>query len=108
MEEHKPYQDPELSLTSLAKKTGISRNLLSETINNGLGSNFYDFINNYRLEEVKKLMSSPKWKNYTILALAYEAGFQSKSTFNSFFKKNTSITPSRYRAGRSFNTENQL
>jgi AraC-like DNA-binding protein len=108
MEEHKPYQDPELSLTSLAKKTGISRNLLSETINNGLGSNFYGFINNYRLEEVKKLMSSPKWKNYTILALAYEAGFQSKSTFNSFFKKNTSITPSRYRAGRSFNTENQL
>jgi len=101
MEEQKPYREPELTLTSLAKQVKISRNQLSELINNDIGSNFYDFVNKYRVDEVKLLMNDPKCKDFTILAIAYDAGFPSKSTFNSVFKKFTGLTPSAYRAGLS-------
>jgi AraC-like DNA-binding protein len=101
MIKQKPYHDPELTLTSLASQIEISRNLLSELINSGTGGNFYDFVNKYRIEEVKVLMSNPKYKDFTILAIAFEAGFPSKSTFNSIFKKFTSLTPSEYRNGLS-------
>lgn len=97
MVKQKPYHDPELTLTSLANQVGISRNLLSDLINSGTGGNFYDFVNKYRVDEVKQLMADPKFKDYTILAIAFEAGFPSKSTFNSIFKKFTDITPSGYR-----------
>ena len=93
----KPWHDPELTLTSLASRVDISRNLLSELINSGTGGNFYDFINKYRVEEIKQLMVNPKYKDFTILAIAFEAGFPSKSTFNSIFKKFTGLTPSEYR-----------
>ncbi len=99
METNKPYRDPELTLTSLAKQVCMSRNQLSEVINSGLDSNFYDFVNRYRVEDVKQLMCDPKMKDYTILAIAFEAGFSSKSTFNSVFKKITGLTPSGYRNG---------
>lgn len=91
------HRDPELTLTSLAKQLNISRNQLSEVINTGMRSNFYDFVNKYRVEDVKKLMEDPKNRNYTLLAIAYEAGFPSKSTFNAVFKKFTGLTPSGYR-----------
>lgn len=94
----KPFKDPELTLTSLAQKLELSRNVLSDLINSGTGGNFYDFVNKYRVEEVKKLMEDSKYKDYTILAIAFEAGFPSKSTFNSIFKKFTGYTPSEYRA----------
>ncbi len=97
MSNHKPYYDPELTLTALALKLEISRNQLSELINTGTGGNFYDFVNKYRVDEVKQLMEHPKYKDYTILAIAFEAGFPSKSTFNSIFKKFTGFTPSEYR-----------
>jgi AraC-like DNA-binding protein len=93
----KPYHDPELTLTSLAAQLKIGRNMLSELINSGTGGNFYDFVNKYRVDEVKQLMETPKFKDYTILAIAFEAGFPSKSTFNSIFKKFTGLTPSEYR-----------
>ncbi|HNW52311.1 MAG TPA: helix-turn-helix domain-containing protein [Prolixibacteraceae bacterium] len=99
MDTHKPYCDPELTLTSLAKMVNMGRNQLSEVINSGLESNFYDFVNKYRVEEVKQLLSHPKFKNYTLLAIALEAGFPSKSTFNTVFKKFTGLTPSEYRNG---------
>jgi AraC-like DNA-binding protein len=101
METSKPHCDPELTLTSLAKMLNMSRNQLSEVINSGLQSNFYDFVNKYRVEEVKQLLNNPKYKDYTILAVAFEAGFPSKSTFNSIFKKFTGLTPSEYRSGLS-------
>lgn len=94
---NKPFQDAELTLTGLAKQIEISRNQLSELINTGTGGNFYDFVNNYRVEEVKVLMKNPRYKDFTLLAMAYEAGFPSKSTFNSIFKKFTGMTPSEYR-----------
>lgn len=97
---HKPFHDPELTLTALASQLEISRNQLSELINTGTGGNFYDFINKYRVDEVKKLIENPKFKDYTILAIALEAGFNSKSTFNSIFKKFTGATPSEYKEGK--------
>lgn len=97
MIQQKPYHDPELTLTSLASQINISRNQLSEIINSGTGGNFYDFVNKYRVEEVKHLMINPKYKDFTLLAIAYEAGFPSKSTFNSIFKKSTGLTPSGYK-----------
>jgi AraC-like DNA-binding protein len=97
MENEKPFHDLELTLTSLATQVEIGRNQLSELINSGTGGNFYDFVNKYRVEEVKQLMENPKFKDYTLLAIAFEAGFPSKSTFNSIFKKFTGLTPSEYR-----------
>jgi AraC-like DNA-binding protein len=99
MEAHHPHRDSELTLTSLAKQVNMSRNQLSEVINSSLDSNFYDFVNKYRVEDVKQLMVHPKFKDFTILAIAFEAGFPSKSTFNTVFKKFTGLTPSEYRNG---------
>jgi AraC-like DNA-binding protein len=97
MKEKKSYLDAELTLSSLAKDMNISRSQLSLLINEGIGDNFYDFINKYRVEEVKKLMIDPSVKNYNLLGIALEAGFKSKSTFNLIFKRFTGLTPTEYR-----------
>jgi len=101
MNAHKPHHDSELTLTSLAKQVNMSRNQLSEVINNNMDCNFYDFINKYRVEDVKQLLALPSNKDFTLLAIAFDAGFPSKSTFNSIFKKFTGLTPSEYKAGLS-------
>lgn len=93
----KPYLNPEMTLTLLAEKMGYSRNVLSDLINSGMNDNFYNLINRYRVEQVKEFLNDPKRKNYTILANALDAGFASKATFNSIFKKFTGLTPSNYR-----------
>lgn len=100
MEERKPYLDPELTLSMLARELNMSRSQLSQLINDGIGDNFYDFVNKYRVEEVKKLMADPKFSNYNVLGLALEAGFKSKSTFNLIFKRFTGLTPTEYRKNR--------
>jgi AraC-like DNA-binding protein len=97
MEKQRPYLDPELSLSALAKELGINRNQLSQSINDGLGENFYDFVNKYRVEEVKRLMADPNKQNYNLLGIAVEAGFKSKSTFNLIFKRFTGLTPTEYK-----------
>jgi AraC-like DNA-binding protein len=97
METRKPYLDPELTLSSLATELGISRSQLSQLINDGAGDNFYDFVNKYRVDEVKRLMLDPKFSNYNMLGLALEAGFKSKSTFNLIFKRFTGLTPTEFR-----------
>lgn len=97
MGEVKPFLDPELTLTALAKALHMSRSQLSLLINEGTGDNFYDFINKYRVEEVKRLMGDPQVKNYSLLGIALEAGFKSKSTFNLIFKRFTGLTPGEYR-----------
>lgn len=96
MEEHKPYLNAELSLTELARQLDLSRNQLSYLINTYKNENFYTFVNTYRVDEVKQLFASPKHQHYTILTLAYEAGFSSKSSFNRIFKSITGSTPSEY------------
>lgn len=70
---------------------------MSHLINAGLGENFYDFINKYRVEEVKRLMADPQKQNYNLLGIALEAGFKSKSTFNLIFKRFTGLTPTEYK-----------
>lgn len=97
MEEKKPFLDAELSLTSLSKQIGLNRNQLSQLINDGIGKNFYDFINKYRVEEVKRLMVDQQKRNYNLLGIALEAGFKSKSTFNLIFKRFTGLTPTEYK-----------
>jgi AraC-like DNA-binding protein len=97
METNKPYLDPELSLSTLSKGIGLNRNQLSQLINEGTGDNFYDFINKYRVEEVKRLMIDPQKQNYNLLGIALDAGFKSKSTFNLIFKRFTGLTPTEYR-----------
>jgi AraC-like DNA-binding protein len=97
LEETKPYLNESLTLTELAKQLHMTRNQLSSLINSATGENFYAFINQYRVEEVKKLIANPKNSNFTILTLALEAGFSSKSAFQAVFKKFTGLTPTEYR-----------
>jgi len=97
MEDKKPYLSPDLSLSTLSQEIGLSRNQLSQLINEGIGENFYDFVNKYRVEEVKRLMMDPGKRNYNLLGIALEAGFKSKSTFNLIFKRFTGLTPTEYK-----------
>jgi AraC-like DNA-binding protein len=97
VEDKKVYVDPDLSLSSLSKQIGLNRNQLSQLINDGIGENFYDFINKYRVEEVKRLMVDPQKQHYNLLGIAVEAGFKSKSTFNLIFKRFTGLTPTEYK-----------
>jgi AraC-like DNA-binding protein len=70
--------------------------LLSKVINSTYGQNFNDYINRFRVDEAVKLMNDPAYKNFNILVVAYDAGFNSKSTFNRAFKKVTGVTPKDY------------
>ena len=96
LEKDKPYKDRALTIFDLSDQLQIPRHFLSEVINEHLGKNFYTLVNEYRLEEVKKRMLDPAFKHLTILAIAYDAGFNSKSSFNTIFKQKTGMTPSQY------------
>ena len=93
----RPFLNPDLSLNELAKLTDIKPRQLSEIINTTKGVNFYDFINTYRLKEAKRLLICSEFNHYTINAIAYDAGFRSKSTFNKFFRQNERESPSEFR-----------
>jgi len=95
MIKEKPYLEPGLNIFTLARMIGISQRNLSDVINGAAKENFYDFINRHRIEEAKKLLISEKDK--TILDIAIQSGFNSKSVFNSSFKKFTSVTPNQYK-----------
>jgi len=96
MEREKLYKDPDITLPGLAEKVELSHHLLSQLINDRLGKNFNTFINEYRVAEVCRMLENPDNRD-KLLAIAYDAGFRSKSTFNAFFKKCTGKTPSEYR-----------
>ena len=98
MESEKPYTDSELTLSQLADRLSISSHNLSEVLNTKLNQNFFDFINQYRVEEVKKGLADPEKQYFTVLAIGFDAGFNSKTAFNTIFKKYTKMTPSEYRA----------
>jgi AraC-like DNA-binding protein len=97
MEKEKLYTETELTLKQLAEKLQCPTYQVSQAINEGLGKNFYDLVNSYRVEEAKRLLLDPKNENYTILSVGFEAGFNSKTTFNTVFKKFTGATPTEYR-----------
>jgi AraC-like DNA-binding protein len=96
MHDKKPYLEPKLTLSGLAGELNVSVNNLSQIINQYQKKNFYDFINEYRVEEFKSRMAVPKNRSFSILAIALDSGFNSKSSFNQVFKKHTGITPSQY------------
>lgn len=96
MEDKEPFLDPYLTLSDLAEKLGIPANHLSQLLNKGFDQNFSEFVNSYRLEHFKAEILKPEKQNFTLLAIAFESGFNSKTVFNSFFKKSTGTTPSRY------------
>jgi len=96
MENEKPYLNPELSLSELANSLNISRNQLSGIINQLHKKNFYELINQYRINEVKRLMEDPANKHFKLISLAYDAGFNSKASFNRIFKQMTDMTPSQF------------
>ena len=81
----------------MAENAGISPHNVSEAINTRAGKNFYDFVNSYRADEAMRRLRDPKYANLTILAIATDSGFNSKSVFNAYFKEHTGQTPSQYR-----------
>ncbi|NIM77725.1 MAG: helix-turn-helix domain-containing protein [Candidatus Aminicenantes bacterium] len=98
METQKPYLDNELCLSSLSKAVGIQRHYISQILNLKLKQTFWNFVNEYRINEAKKLLSHPGKKNLSILQVAYEVGFNSGVSFNRAFKRHTGMTPSKYKS----------
>jgi len=96
MEKDKPFLDRQLTINDVAAELKIPRHFITEVINQHLGKNFYYLINEYRVEEVKNRLKDPEYRNLTILAIAYDSGFNSKSAFNTIFKDLTGQTPSQY------------
>lgn len=97
MTEQSPYKKPDLSLTNLSEALNIPSHYLSQVINEKMGTNFLDFINQHRVENAKAQLLNPESNHLTIMAIAYDSGFNSKSTFYSSFKKHTDMTPSEYK-----------
>ncbi len=97
METKKPFLNEELNLSLLAELSETSQTQLSQVINQHFEMNFYDFVNQYRVEEVKKMLSSPKFNQLSVLGIAFDCGFKSKSSFNRYFKKYVGVSPSRFR-----------
>ncbi len=96
MDSEKLFLDSRLSIKTVADKLGMSVNHLSQVINQQSGKNFFKFINEYRVEEAKILLLDQSNKKYTILAIAYDCGFNSKSSFNTIFKQYMGKTPSDF------------
>ncbi len=94
---HKDYLNPSLTLSEFAGLCKIPSRKVSEQINHGLNATFHDFVNKYRVEEVKEKLTSVDRERFTLESIAYDCGFNSKATFNRIFKKYTGVSPSNYR-----------
>jgi len=99
MEEHKPYLEPELTVQDLADMLNVPAARLTMVLNIHLKKNFYQFINTYRVKYAAGLMRDPAMANENILTIALEAGFNSKTSFNTYFKRIMNMTPREYRSG---------
>lgn len=97
MEKEKPYLDSNLTLYNLAASLKLSPTLLSQAINQHAKQNFFDFVNQYRVEQVKQQLQAGADYQHTLLGIALDAGFNSKTSFNRAFKKFTGMTPSEYK-----------
>ena len=102
MLETKPHLDSNLTVTQLANGMGISTHHLSHVINTELDQNFFDFINNYRIADAKRILDEDAQGKRSITEVMYDVGFNSKSVFNTYFKKLTGMTPSQYRKRYAF------
>lgn len=108
MKNEKPYLDPELSIVTLSAKLNMHPHKLSKLINSQLHQNFFDFINKYRIDEFKNLALDAEHKQYSILAIAFDAGFNSKASFNRIFKNITGHTPSQYIKEKNLHSDSKL
>lgn len=90
----RPYLEPTITLTDLTRIMGVNSNVLSHAINQGFDKNFNDFINEYRINEVKSKLRDAD--ESTLLGIAFDSGFNSKATFNRAFKKFTGVSPKEY------------
>ena len=97
MKSSKSYLNPDLSLPQLAAELNISSHYLSQVINEQFNLNFFDFVNRYRVEAFKEKIKDPEFRNYSLLGIAFECGFNSKSAFNRIFKQVTGLTPSQFK-----------
>lgn len=97
MNNEKPYLNSDLSLPQLSSMLNVSTHNLSHVINNYYNQNFFQFINHHRLEEAKRLLTDKKNSQFTIEAIGYSAGFNSKTVFNTSFKKYVGMTPTAYK-----------
>jgi AraC-like DNA-binding protein len=92
----KPYLNGNLTIQNISDYLNIPRQYISQVLNDKIGLSFSDYLSAFRIEEFKQKANDPAYKNFTILALAIESGFNSKTSFNTSFKKHTGITPSEY------------
>ncbi|UHO38916.1 AraC family transcriptional regulator [Chryseobacterium capnotolerans] len=97
MENKKPYLDGELNLLKLSDLISINAHQLSYLLNTGFQENFFYFVNKYRVEHAKKMFTDQSFHKLSILGIAFESGFNSKTSFNTIFKKMTGMTPSEFR-----------
>ncbi len=97
MENEKPYRNNELKIGTLAESLQITSHHLSQVINDQFGKTFNQFINDFRIQEAKQLLENPDYEKAYIIQIAYEVGFNNKTTFNATFKKSTGQSPSQYR-----------
>jgi AraC-like DNA-binding protein len=97
VEGNKPYLNRDLSIYDLSRMTGIPRHYITQILNEKHKKNFFTFINEYRIKEFIERLKDPRFNHYTILAIAYDAGFNSKTTFNAIFKNHTGLTPSEFK-----------
>jgi len=97
MQTNQYFLDPEITIRKLAESLEIHPNKLSKLINSGLGKNFADFINQYRVDAVIKRINDPKYSHITLLGISFECGFNSKTTFNRVFKNMTGQTPFQFK-----------
>ncbi len=97
VEDGKAYMHADFNIMRLCESIGESRHHVTEVLNNEMGSNFYGYINGYRVEAAKSMLVDKQYAHLTILGIGYDCGFNSKSSFNSVFKKMTGMTPSFYK-----------
>lgn len=100
METEKPFLQDDLKIGDLADQLGLPVHHLSELLNDQLHTNFADYINQYRIDAAKALLTNPAHQSTKILTIAFEAGFSNKATFNRVFKQSTGLTPSAFRKGQ--------
>ena len=98
MQAHSPHLRSDLTLRDLAAEVGLSLHDVSETINQGFGVNFNEYINQHRIEEVKQRLLDKQYDHLSLVAIAYDCGFNSKATFNRVFKRHTGQSPSQFKS----------
>lgn len=97
MAHEKPFLEPSLTIQQLAEQIELPTKELSVLINHKMGQHFFDFVNEFRIAEAKTILTDSTKKELTVLEILYEVGFNSKSSFNTAFKKYTGTTPTLYR-----------